>query len=124
MALVEATAAGRELASRRADAHWRARRTAELDADPALEVLLGERPEAPKAREGWERAAAAQESYRLQYGDLPAGHNPDALPQRQAADWHHAHQLADDLVQPPARELARGLTRTIDLDDYAPDLGP
>jgi len=124
MALIEATAAGRELASRRADAHWRARRTAELDADPALEALLGERPEAPKAREDWERAAAAQESYRLQYGDLPAGHNPDALPQRQAADWHHAHQLADDLHEPTGRELAGGLARTVDLDDYGPDLGP
>jgi len=124
MALVEATAAGRELASRRADAHWRARRTAELDADPALEALLGQRPDTPKAREDWERAAAAQESYRLQYGDLPAGHNPDELPERQAADWHHAHQLADELHQPADRELARGLARTIDLDDYGPDLGP
>ncbi|MEJ7715168.1 MAG: hypothetical protein WKF40_05440 [Thermoleophilaceae bacterium] len=80
MEIVEATAAGRELASRRADAHWRARRTAELDADPALEALLGQRPDAPKAREDWERAAAAQEAYRLQYGDLPAGPQPRPAP--------------------------------------------
>jgi len=120
MELVEAAGAGRELAERRADAHWRARRSAQLDADPALEALLGERPEAPQARERWEQAAAAQESYRLQYGDLPAGHDPDALPDRQGADWHHAHELAEDLHEPRGAELLRGL----DLDDYGPDLGP
>jgi hypothetical protein len=125
MELVEAAAAGRELAERRADAHWRARRTAELDADPALEALLGERLEAPQARERWERAAAAQESYRLQYGDLPAGDDPDELPERQAADWHYAHQLAEDLHREPAGATQAGqLLRGLDLDDYGPDLGP
>ncbi|MBA2440625.1 MAG: hypothetical protein H0V50_08130, partial [Thermoleophilaceae bacterium] len=120
MQLVEAAAAGRELAGRRADAHWRARLSAELDADPALEALLGERPEAPQDRERWERAAAAQESYRLQYGDLPAGDEPGALPERQAADWQYAQELAEDLHEPAGVELLRG----VDLDDYGPDLGP
>ena len=120
MELVEAAAAGRELAERRADAHWRARRSAELDADPALEALLGERPKAPQARERWERAAAAQEAYRLQYGDPPVGHQPDGLPARQAADREHARELAEDLWEPASTELDRGL----DFDDYGPDLGP
>jgi len=124
MELVEAAAAGRELAARRADAHWRARRTAQLDADPALEALLGERPEAPQARERWEQAAAAQESYRLQYGDLPAGHDPDYLPARQGADWHHAQQLAEDLREPAGADPAGQLLRGLELDDYGPDLGP
>ncbi|MCA1680927.1 MAG: hypothetical protein LC777_19305, partial [Actinobacteria bacterium] len=91
----------------------RARRSAELDGDPALEALLGERPDAPQARERWERAAAAQESYRLQYGDLPAGHEPDGLPERQAADWQYARELAKDLHEPAGVELLRG----VDLDD-------
>ena len=125
MELVEAAAAGRELAERRADAHWRARRSAELDADPALEALLGERPEAPQAREHWERAAAAQESYRLQYGELPGGHDPAELPERQVADWHHAHQLAEDLHQAAGADHHVGQLRCgLDLDDYGPDLGP
>ena len=123
MELVEAAAAGRELAARRADAHWRARRCAELDADPALEALLGQRPEAPQARERWERAAAAQEAYRLQYGDLPAGHEPDELPERQAADWQHARELAEDLCEPAGSDRAAQLLRGLDRDDYGPDLG-
>jgi len=120
MQLVEAAAAGRELAERRADAHWRACRSAQLDADPALEALLGQRPQGPHAREAWERAAVAQEAYRLQYGDPPAAHEPDELPERQAADWHQAHELAEDLHEPVGTELLRGL----DLEDYGPDLGP
>ena len=124
MQLVEAAAAGRELAARRADAHWRARRSAELDADPTLEALLGERPEAPQGRERWERAAAAQESYRLQYGHLPAGHEPGGLPERQAADWQHARELAEDLCEPSHAEQAGQLLRGLALEDYGPDLGP
>jgi hypothetical protein len=107
--LIEATAAENELASRRADAHWRATRTAALDPDPALERELGKRPDEPAARERWERAAAAHESYRLQYGELPEHHDLANLPDRQAADWHHAHELAERLLDTPgvAPELDR-----------------
>ncbi|MEJ7715180.1 MAG: AAA family ATPase [Thermoleophilaceae bacterium] len=124
MQLVEAAAAGRELAERRADAHWRARRTAELDADPALEALLGDRPEAPQAKERWERAAAAHEAYRLQYGDLPAGHDPDILSGRQVADWDHARELAEHLHDPGGPHQAGRLLHALDFDDLGPDLGP
>lgn len=45
--VVEAAAADRELAARRADAYWRATRTVSLDIDPEIERQLGERPENP-----------------------------------------------------------------------------
>lgn len=106
MTLLEATAAERELADRRADAHWRATQAATLDPDPAVERTLGPRPEEPALRERWERAAAAHESYRLQYGELPANHDLIHLPDRQAADWNHAHDLAKQLTVPlPGRDL-------------------
>lgn len=109
--LLEATAAEHELADRRAEAHWRATHAAALDPDPAIERALGERPDEPAARERWERAAAAQESYRLQYGELPGSHDPTGLADRQAADWQHAHELIEKL------------TATRDIRSYA-DIGP
>jgi Ti-type conjugative transfer relaxase TraA len=109
MKVVEAAAADRELATRRADAHWRATQAVALDADPEIERQLGQRPDSPADRERWERVAAAQESYRLQYGDLP---NPGAdqtnLPGRQLHDLKHALDLADKLTKPPTRDLDRG----------------
>jgi hypothetical protein len=98
--IVEAAGAERELAQRRADAHWRATRTAALDPDPALERTLGERPDTPTERERWEQAAAAQESYRLQYGELPHMHTETDLQGRQAEDWKQAHHLVDELLDP------------------------
>jgi Ti-type conjugative transfer relaxase TraA len=109
MKVVEAAAADRELATRRADAHWRATQAVTLDTDPDIEHQLGQRPDSPADRERWERAAAAQESYRLQYGDLP---NPGAdqtnLPGRQLHDFKHALDLADKLTKPSTRDLDRG----------------
>ena len=107
MTLLEATAAERELADRRADAHWRATQAATLDPDPAIERNLGPRPDEPAARERWKRTAAAYESYQLQYGELPTDHDLADLPSRQAADWRHAHDLARRLAVPlPDRDLA------------------
>lgn len=113
--LSEATTAESELASRRADAHWRATRMAALDPDPAIERELGQRPDEPAARERWERAAAAHESYRLQYGELPDRHDPANLPDRQTADWHHTRQLAERVIDPP---------RLPTHADLGPDLSP
>jgi len=113
--VVEAAAADRELAARRADAYWRATRTVSLDVEPEIERQLGERPENPADREQWERAAAAQESYALQYGQLP---DPDitdtaSLTGRQFDDFKQALDLADKFINPPTPDLDRGL-----------DLGP
>ncbi|MDP9134200.1 MAG: AAA family ATPase, partial [Actinomycetota bacterium] len=113
--VVEAAAADRELAVRRADAYWRATRTVSLDVDPEIERRLGERPDSPSDREEWERAAAAQESYALQYGQLP---DPDitdtaALTGRQFDDFKQALDLAEKFVNPPTPDL-----------DLGPDLGP
>jgi Ti-type conjugative transfer relaxase TraA len=113
--VVEAAAADRELAARRADAYWRATRTVSLDVDPEIERQLGERPDNPSDREEWERAATAQESYALQYGQLP---NPDltdtaSLTGRQFNDFKQAIDLAEKFVNPPTPDLDRGL-----------DLGP
>lgn len=105
MEIVDAAAAERELAARRADAHWRATRIAALDTDPAVERELGKRPNAPTDGERWERAAAAQESYRLQYGALPHEHDPTNLTGRQATDWHQTQQLAERLLDPPGVDL-------------------
>lgn len=118
MEIVDAAAAERELATRRADAHWRATRMAALDPDPAIERELGDRPESPTDREQWEQAAAAQESYRLQYGALPHDHDVASLTGRQAADWDHAQQLAELLFDPP------GIGMTPDLAPEVSDLGP
>jgi hypothetical protein len=87
---------------------------AALDTDPAIERQLGERPETPTDRERWEQAAAAQESYRLQYSQLAQDHDPTNLTGRQAADWHHT-QLAELLFDPPGADL------TPDLDPPVPD---
>jgi Ti-type conjugative transfer relaxase TraA len=109
MQLVEATAADRELAIRRADAYWRATQTVALDADPELERRLGERPENPADRERWERAAAAQESYRFQYGDLPdLDADKASLSGRQLHDFKQAIDLAEKFVEPPTPDLDRG----------------
>jgi Ti-type conjugative transfer relaxase TraA len=113
--VVEAAAADRELAVRRADAYWRATRTVSLDVDPEIERRLGERPDSPSDREEWERAAAAQESYALQYGQLP---DPDvtdtaSLTGRQFDDFKQALDLAEKFVDPPTPDL-----------DLGPDLGP
>jgi Ti-type conjugative transfer relaxase TraA len=113
--IVETAAADRELAARRADAYWRATRTVALDIDPEIERQLGERPENPADREQWERAAAAQESYALQYGQLP---DPDitdtaSLTGRQFDDFKQALDLAEKFVNPPTPDL-----------DLGPDLGP
>jgi hypothetical protein len=114
MQVVEATAADRELAIRRADAYWRATQTVALDADPELERRLGERPENPADRERWERAAAAQESYRHQYGELPdLDADKASLAGRQLHDFKQALDLADKFIKPPTPDLDRG-----------PDLGP
>lgn len=113
--VVEAAAADRELATRRADAYWRATRTVSLDVNPEIERRLGERPDSPAEREEWERAAAAQESYRFQYGELPDHDADDAasLAGRQLYDFKEALDLADKLTSPPAPDL-----------DLGPDLGP
>jgi Ti-type conjugative transfer relaxase TraA len=113
--VVEAAAADRELATRRADAYWRATRTVSLDVDPEIERRLGERPDNPSDREQWERAAAAQESYALQYGQLP---DPDitdtaSLTGRQFDDFKQALDLTEKFVNPPTPDL-----------DLGPDLGP
>jgi Ti-type conjugative transfer relaxase TraA len=109
MQVVEATAADRELAIRRADAYWRATRTVALDADPELERRLGERPDSPTERERWERAAAAQESYRFQYGELPDLDTDKAsLAGRQLHDFKQALDLADKFTSPPTPDLDRG----------------
>jgi Ti-type conjugative transfer relaxase TraA len=114
MQVVEATAADRELAVRRADAYWRAIQTVSLDADPELERRLGERPENPVDRERWERAAAAQESYRHQYGELPdLDADKASLAGRQLHDFKQAIDLAEKFIKPPTPDLDRG-----------PDLGP
>jgi Ti-type conjugative transfer relaxase TraA len=114
MQVVEATAADRELAVRRADAYWRAIQTVALDADPELERRLGERPENPADRERWERAAAAQESYRFQYGELPdLDADRASLAGRQLHDFKQAIDLAEKFIKPPTPDLDRG-----------PDLGP
>jgi hypothetical protein len=115
MEVIEAAAADRELADRRADAYWRATRTVSLDVDPESERQLGERPDNPSDREQWERAAAAQESYALQYGQLP---DPDitdtaSLTGRQFDDFKHAIDLVEKFVDPPTPDL-----------DLGPDLGP
>jgi Ti-type conjugative transfer relaxase TraA len=117
MEIVDAAAAERELAARRADAHWRATRTAALDADPAIERELGERPDSPTDREQWEQAAAAQESYRLQYGALPHEHDVDDLTGRQAADWNHAIEIVEALFDAPVPDL------TPDRATGGPDFG-
>jgi len=75
-----------------------------------IERQLGERPENPADREGWERAAAAQESYALQYGQLP---DPDitdtaSLTGRQFDDFKQAIDLAEKFVNPPTPDLDRG----------------
>jgi Ti-type conjugative transfer relaxase TraA len=111
MEIIDAATAERELAARRAYAHWRATRIAALDTDPAIERQLGQRPEAPTDRERWEQAVAAQESYRLQYGALAQDHDPATLRGRQAADWQHTHKLAELLFDPPSV-------------DSTPDLAP
>lgn len=103
MEVIDAANAQGELAARRAEAHWRATRAVTLDADPAIERQLGERPDSPSERERWEQAAAAQESYRLRYGALPDQDNPASLTGRQAADWHQTHRLADALFDTPLR---------------------
>jgi hypothetical protein len=115
MELVDAAVAEQELAVRRADAHWRATRMAALEPDPAIERELGERPEAPTDREHWEQAAAAQESYRLQYGALPHDDDPANLTGRRAADWQQAHQLADLLFDRPGFDPARDLAAEHDM---------
>jgi hypothetical protein len=97
MELVEASAAETELAIRRAEAHRRATRTVALDVDPAIERILGRRPAAPSDRDHWERAAAAHESYRLQYGEFPVADDPGVLVGRQAADWSYARALVSSL---------------------------
>lgn len=117
MEIVDAANAEQELAARRADAHWRATRAAALDVDPAIERQLGERPDTPTERERWEQAAAAQESYRLQYGALPHDRDPASLTGRQAADWHQTHRLADALFDKPGLDSPANLAP-------APDLGP
>ena len=113
--VVEAAAADRELAVRRADAYWRATRTVSLDVDPEIERRLGERPDSPSDREEWERAAAAQESYALQYGQLPDPdiHDTASLTGRQFDDFKQALDLAEKFVDPPTPDL-----------DLGPDLGP
>lgn len=111
MRLVDAAAAERELAARRAHAHWHATRTVALDTDPAIEHKLGPRPDTPTDRDRWEQAAAAHESYRLQYGALPHDHDPTNLTGRQAADWHHTHRLADKLFDPPHIEALEPIVR-------------
>jgi Ti-type conjugative transfer relaxase TraA len=115
MQIVEATAADRELAVRRADAYWRATRTVSLDVDPEIERRLGKRPDNPSDREQWERAAAAQESYALQYGQLPdLDADKTNLAGRQLQDFKAALNLADKLTSPPTPDRDRG----------SPDLGP
>ena len=101
--------AERELAARRADAHWRATRIAALDTDPAIERQLGERPMAPTDRERWEQAAAAQESYRLQYGTLPHERDAASLTGRQAADHRHAQRLTELLFESPCTDPGRDI---------------
>jgi Ti-type conjugative transfer relaxase TraA len=115
MEIVDAAAAERELAARRADAHWRATRMAALDTDPAVERQLGQRPEAPTDRERWEQAAAAQESYRLQYGALAQDHDPTNLTGRQVADWQHTHKLAEMLFDAPGVDPTPDLTPEPDM---------
>lgn len=83
--------------------------------NPEIERQLSERPESPADREQWERAAAAQESYALQYGQLS---DPDitdtaSLTGRQFDDFKQAIDLADKFINPPTPDLDRGL-----------DLGP
>ncbi len=115
MEIVDASAAERELAGRRAHAHWRATRIAALDTDPAIERQLGQRPEAPTDRERWEQAVAAQESYRLQYDDYPHDHDPANLTGRQAADWQHSHKLAELLFDLPGMDTTPDLAPQPDL---------
>ncbi len=109
--IVEAAAIDRKLAARRADAYWRATRTVSLDVDPEIERQLGERPGSPADREQWERAAAAQESYALQYGQLPDPNITDttSLTGRQFDDFQQAIDLAEMFVNPPTPDLDRGL---------------
>jgi len=54
-------------------------------------------------------------------GELSTGHEPDQLPERQAADCQHARELAEDLHEPAGTGR---LLAGIELDDYGPDLGP
>lgn len=111
MQIVEATAADRELAIRRADAYWRAIQTVWLDADPKIERRLGERPENPADRERWERAAAAQESYRHLCGELPdLDADKASLAGRQLQDFKQAIELAKKFAKPPTPDLDRGPT--------------
>jgi hypothetical protein len=109
MDVVDASAADRELAVRRADAYWRATQVIGLDTGPDIERRLGQRPENPSDRERWEKAAAGLESYRLQYGELP---NPDtdraSLAGRQLQDFRLALDLADKATSPPKPDLDRG----------------
>jgi len=114
MEIVDAAAAERELAARRANAHWRATRTAALDADPTLERHLGQRPEGPTNRERWEQAAAAQESYRLQYGAYAHAHDSASLTGRQAADWQHTQHLAELLFDSPSFDQTPNLSLEAD----------
>ncbi|NLT06672.1 MAG: relaxase domain-containing protein [Solirubrobacterales bacterium] len=109
MDVVDASAADRELAIRRADAYWRATQTIGLDTDPDIERRLGQRPDNPTDRERWEKAAASLESYRLQYGDLPTPDTDRAhLNDRQLQDFRLALNLADKAISPPQRDLDRG----------------
>lgn len=110
MEIVDAAAAEREIATRRADGHWRATRMAALDPDPAIEREIGERPQSPTDREQWEQAAAAHESYRLQYGAWAHDHDPTSLTGRQAADWQHTQQLAELLFDAPSLDPTSDLS--------------
>lgn len=116
--IIDAAAAEQELAARRSDAYWRATRTVTLDADPTIERHLGRRPDSPTDRERWEQAAAAQESYRLQYGAFPHDHEPTELAGRQAHDWHEANRLADALFDSPGSPV-RPVARSRD-DSWEP----
>jgi conjugative relaxase-like TrwC/TraI family protein len=90
----ELSAAKVELHDR--DRHARERRVDDLRHDPPAWVIqrLGPRPDAPAAREQWDRAAASLDDYRHAFGHPPGDKPPDRGDYRERDAWKEVHEAA------------------------------
>jgi hypothetical protein len=78
------------------DRQARERRINDIRRDPPAWVTqrVGPRPDAPAAREQWDRAAASLDDYRHAFGHPPDDKPPDRGDYRERDAWKEVHKAA------------------------------
>lgn len=99
--LAKATVIERELAARRDRALQDAVTRAAYEPSEDLLERIGRRPGSLLDAEQWDRAAAALESYRQRFDELPGPDRPPARDHEQARAWEHATAEAAPLGPEP-----------------------